>query len=50
MVFFSIKDMQTPLVRSGGNFIKDVECALCRVVWFKPIGLNHWFKPWFKPP
>ena len=17
--------------------------------WFKPIGLNHWFKPWFKP-
>ena len=21
-----------------------------RVVWFKPISLNHWFKPWFKPP
>ena len=21
-----------------------------RVVWFKPNGLNHWFKPWFKPP
>ena len=20
-----------------------------RVGWFKPIGLNHWFKPWFKP-
>ena len=19
------------------------------LAWFKPIGLNHWFKPWFKP-
>ena len=34
------------------NIMHVTKCksVVSRVGWFKPIGLNHWFKPWFKPP
>ena len=29
--------------------LKQIIILSSRVGWFKPNGLNHWFKPWFKP-
>ena len=26
-----------------------LEACWAGLAWFKPTGLNHWFKPWFKP-